>query len=208
MLRPSFWKGSSRLCQNAWFNEFIITRNMQGTFVINVDARRHHTNEQQGHTFEKACYAYLELKKWILLRWQGKEGYLYNKYIYIYLYIFSTCKIMKHLNASFNWNALCRNNCTWKLKPHYESAQCYGFRVAYLFTPFKTFSHSRLWNLTHEIRHSKRKRDQWFKRYKSTMWIHICPNTIIFQKMEHFTVPLPHFTHSFVMKWNNFWQVI
>ncbi len=36
-----------------------------------------------------------------------------------------------------------------KLKPHYESAHRYGFRIAYHFTPFKTFSHSRLRNLTY-----------------------------------------------------------
>ncbi len=68
MFRPSFWKGSSRLRRNAWFNKFIITRNMQGTFVINADARRHYTNEkitiwlaQKVQSINFACFDYLHV---------------------------------------------------------------------------------------------------------------------------------------------------
>ncbi len=64
MFRPSFWKASSRLCQNAWFTEFIITRNMQGSFVINADARRHYTNEKMtiwlAHKVQSINVAYFD----------------------------------------------------------------------------------------------------------------------------------------------------
>ncbi len=105
MFRPSFWKASSRLRRHARFNEFITTRNMQGTFVINADARRHHTNEKitiwLAHKVQNinfACFDYFHvqrilqekhlrkrvmptqsLKKRTLLRRPSKEGYLYNK---------------------------------------------------------------------------------------------------------------------------------